>query len=201
MEILFDNEDEFYLDEEKKLKNAVTLIDNNIKYHYAFERIKDNAIIRYDDITYIDEAAEFFKKYNPYNNKIKSIDNEYYREFEYTYSFKLPINIIQPTDMFVDEEKYNILNEINIDPENIYLPVKIIDDNYVLLNGITILKIMKDNYDRLVNVYINNDYYVSDDLLYVLHEKNILKIDDVDIIEHNVYAGYQKLIEELKKEG
>ncbi len=54
MEILFDVEDEFYSDEEKKLKNAVTVIDGNKRYHYAFERIKDNAIIRYDDITYID---------------------------------------------------------------------------------------------------------------------------------------------------
>ena len=201
MEILFDFEDEFYSDEEKKLKNAVTVIDGNKRYHYAFERIKDSAIIRYDDITYIDEAAEFFKNHNLYINKIKSNDNEYYREFDYIYSFKLPLDVIQPTDMFLDEEKYNYLKEIDIDPENIYLPVRIIDDHYVLLNGITFLKIMKENYERLVNVYINDDVYVSDDLLYVLREKNIIKIDDVDIIEHNVYSGYIKLIEELKKEG
>lgn len=201
MEILFDFEDEFYSDEEKKLKNAVTVIDGNKRYHYAFERKKDSTIIRYDDITYIDEAAEYFKNLNLYINKIKSNDNEYYREFDYIHSFKLPLDVIQPTDMFVDEEKYNYLKDIDVDPENIYLPVRIIDDHYVLLNGITFLKIMKENYERLVNVYINDDVYVSDDLLYVLREKNIIKIDDVDIIEHNVYSGYIKLIEELKKEG
>ena len=199
MKILFDIEDDFYQDEEKQLKNAITIINDNKKYHYAFQRIKDNAIIRYDDITYIDEAAEFFRQNNPYINKVKSIDNEYYREFDYNYSFKLPISVIQPLDMFVDEERYDLLNQIDLDPENIYLPVRIIDNEYVLLDGTTRLKIMKDNYERLVNVYIDENINVHPDYLYILKEKNILKIDDVEKIEHIIYVSYLKVIEELKK--
>ena len=58
---------------------------------------------------------------------------------------------------------------------------------------------MKENYDRLVNVYIDNNININHDFLYILKEKNILNIDDVSIIPHDKYLNYLEVIKNFKE--
>lgn len=176
----------------------------NVKYFYDdFENIiiekenkeykfiikKQEATVIANDYDNIEEIVEFVRKLRPHIYKFHSPNNTYYQEFDIVYSFKLPIKIIQPSKFFIDK---NIVDEIGdtINEENMYFPVQIINDEYVLLDGHTRLYCLNENYVKMVNVYLYKAEPHISDFVYIAKEGNIKNISSVHVLDHEQYELY-----------
>ena len=189
VKIIRDFESEFYTKKNRLLGNCFTIIDNDNKYYYEFCINNTTAIIKADNLECITDAVSEFRKYNSYINIFKTLDNSYYEEFDPVFTFKLPVNVIQPSKFFIDKDKVDII-ENYMESDNIYISVAIINDEYVLLDGHHRLYTMIQNYDKLVNVYISNyDYYIND-FIYIAKEQNIFNVKSMPVLSHDEYDKY-----------
>ena len=169
-------------------KNEIIKITiDNIIYEFIINR--QDVIVNTNDYKYIEEASKIIKKNYPYVNKIYSKDNSYFEEFDYVYTFKLPIKIIQPSKFFIDKDVLDKIDD-NFDEDNIILPVAIINDEYVLLDGHVRLYALNQNYIKMVNVYIKNYEEYIPDFVYIAKENNIKNISNLDVLEHEEYLKY-----------
>ncbi len=176
----------------------------NVKYFYDdFENIiiekenkeykfiikKQEATVIANDYDNIEEIVEFVRRLRPHIYKFHSPNNTYYQEFDIVYSFKLPIKIIQPSKFFIDKDLLEKIDD-KIDKNNVYLPVAIINDEYVLLDGHTLLYSLNQNYVKMVNVYISDYKEYIPDFVYIAKENNIKSIDKLDLVNHDDYNKY-----------
>ena len=153
---------------------------NNEIYYYEIKKINNIAYINYENPDYLEAVIEEFRKAYEYVNIFKSYDNSFYAEFEPVHTFKLPIDIIQVSEMLINEDRVKKLESI-IDPDNIHLSVKIVNDEYVLYGDHNLLYTLKLIGERMVNVFINTtlDETIVEFLnqfIYVLKENNISSI-------------------------
>jgi hypothetical protein len=169
----------------KNEKIIITIDDN--KYEFIIN--KQEAIVEFLDNKYIIDATKIVKNMYPHIYKFHSKDNSYYEEFDQVYSFKLPINIIQPSKFFLNKDLILKIDE-NINPENIYLPVSIINDEYVLLDGHHRLYALNENYIKMVNVYIKEYSKEIPDYVYIAKEGNIKNISQLHVLEKDEYEKY-----------
>ena len=74
--------------------------------------------------------------------------------------------------------------------EEIYIPVTIINDEYVVIDGHTRLyaKALEDF--KMVNVYMNEHEPIVDDLVYMAKENNINNILKCEVISNEDYITY-----------
>ena len=159
------------------------------KNEYKFIIKNDEAIVEYKDDIHIMEASNLFNKLRPYISKIHSKNNEFYQEFDKIHTFKLPIDILQPSKMFIDENVLDSIDE-DIDENIVYFPVAIINDEYVLLDGHARLYKIKENYVKMVNVFLAEyDEYIPD-FVYICKEGNIKNIKNIHILKHEEYELY-----------
>ncbi len=172
------------------------LYDNNEKIIITIDKIKyefiinnQEAIVSFNDNKYILDAVEILRKEKSYIYKFHSKDNSFYQEFDYVYTFKLPIKIIQPSKFFIDKDLLEKIDD-KIDKNNVYLPVAIINDEYVLLDGHTLLYSLNQNYVKMVNVYISDYKEYIPDFVYIAKENNIKSIDKLDLVNHDDYNKY-----------
>ncbi|MGM9969609.1 MAG: hypothetical protein ACI35S_04335 [Anaeroplasma sp.] len=189
MKIERDRISNIYNEKSRLLGNCFTVTDNNNKYFYEFLIDKNEAIIKTNNLQYIEEVVGEFRFYNKYITKFHTEDNSYFEEFEPVYSFKLPIKCLQPSQFFIDEEKLKIIDN-NLSSNEIYIPVAIIDDEYVILDGHTRLYAMTLNYEKLVNVYLDNYDESISDFVYMAKEQNIRDISSMHVLSHNEYDKY-----------
>ena len=136
------------------LGNCYKVITDNNIYYYEFTKQNDMAYVNYDNPDYIEAIIEEYRKSNEYVNIIKSKDDSFYAEFDEVFTFKLPIECIQPSQLVINQDRIDKLETI-IDPENIHLSVKIIDNKYVLLDDHHLLYALNQIGERMVNVFIN----------------------------------------------
>lgn len=191
MEIIRDRESSFYEQKSKDLGNAFTIIDNNIKYYYEFYPNKQEATIKTNDLKYVLEAIDEYRIYNKHITKFKDLNNEFYKQFDDVFTFKLPIKCIQPSSFFVDLKKIELFEEY-IDFENVYLPVNIINDEYVLLDHHNLLYFLNECNQKLVNVFITDYESYINDFVYLAKENNILNVKGLKPLSHEEYEEYMK---------
>ena len=91
------------------------------------------ALVKYNDIKYIEDAINEFRIYQKHVTKYSDLNNNFYKDFDDIFTFKLPLKCIQPSSFFIDLEKIELFEKY-VDPENVYLPVAIINEEYVLLD-------------------------------------------------------------------
>ncbi|MCR5646915.1 MAG: hypothetical protein K6F81_01375 [Acholeplasmatales bacterium] len=197
MKIIRDYESPVYTTKNRLLGQCFTVIENKIKYHFEFDIRGFEAYIKYDRITLVDTVIEEFRKYFGYINIFYNEDRTYYRAFDDTYTFKLPIKIIQPSKFFINKERLDAVSKYLEDKE-VYIPVAIIDDEYVAISGHTKIyaKVLEDA--KMVNVYMA-DYIPDnlDDLVYMAKENNILKISQMEILTDEEYKSYIEQLAEI----
>ena len=188
-----DYNDTIYSKKNRLLGNCFTIIENNEKFYYEFQINKNEAKIVSSNLVFIEHAIKEFRKYNKNINVFYNESRSYYRAFDKEYTFKLPIKCIQPSKFFINEEKLNIIEEY-IDEDDICVPVCIIDDEYVLLDGHTRLYLMNQNYRKLVDVYIDEKYPQIEDFIYMAKENNIRSISQMKLLSneeyHNIWDNF-----------
>lgn len=197
MKIIRDYESTVYTTKNRLLGQCFTVIENKIKYYFEFDIRGFEAYIKYDRITLVDMVIEEFRKYFGYINIFYNEDRTYYRAFDDTYTFKLPIKIIQPSKFFINKERLDAVSKYLEDKE-VYIPVALIDDEYVAISGHTKIyaKALEDA--KMVNVYMA-DYIPDnlDDLVYMAKENNILKISQMEILTDEEYKSYIEQLAEI----
>ena len=191
MEIIRDRESEFYSDKAKALGNAFTIIENGIKYYYEFEVNGMKALVKYNDIKYIEDAINEFRIYQKHVTKYSDLNNNFYKDFDDIFTFKLPLKCIQPSSFFIDLEKIELFEKY-VNPENVYLPVAIINEEYVLLDHHNLLYFLDQENVKLVNVFITDYESYINDFVYLAKENNILNVKGLKALSHEEYEEYTK---------
>ena len=189
MKIIRDRIDSFYTFDNKALGNCFTIVDNDKKYHYEFEIHDDQARVIYDNIFHIKDAIGAFRKYNKHIVRFYNSDRSFYLAFDDIHTFKLPVDILQPSKFFIDEEKYNAI-EKHLENERLVVPVTILDDEYVLLDGHARVKYLIDNYVKMVDVYLDTPDIDCQNRVYIAKENNLFKVKNMEILPHEEYLEY-----------
>jgi len=190
LKIIRDFESEIYSKNNRLLGNCFTLIIDKIKYYFEFEINNNQAkIIMADKMQYILNVIDEFRKYNKYVNVFYNNDNSFYKSFDEIYTFKLPINIIQPSKFFIDKDRLDVISNILEDKE-VFIPVTILNDEYVCVDGHTRLlaKSLEDN--KMVNCYMTDLENHIDDLVYMAKEQNIRNVNKMIVLNHEEYNKY-----------
>lgn len=184
-------DDTYYNKKSLLLGNCINVKIDDLTYHYEFIINGTTAIINCDNLMYIENAITFFRNHNRYITTFSTENNDFYLSFEPIPTFKLPINIIQPTGFFLNKKKIHELKDLFND-NLIYLPVTIINDEYVLLDGHHRLYIAYLNDQKMVNVYMDDDKPIIHDFLYLAKEQNITHIKDLPKLDSQTYDNIIK---------
>ncbi len=197
MKIIRDYESTVYSTKNRLLGQCFTVVENNIKYYFEFDIRGYEAYIKYDRLSLVDKVIEEFRKYFGYINIFYNEDRTYYRAFDDTFTFKLPIKIIQPSKFFINKDRLDSISKYLEDKE-VYIPVTIIDDEYVAISGHDRIyaKMLEDA--KMVNVYMS-DYIPRnlDDFVYMAKENNILKVSQMEILSNEEYNSYMEQMNDL----
>ena len=195
MEIIRDRESNIYSKKNRLLGNCFT-IKYKMDCHYEFDIRGFEALIKCDYLPLINDAINEFRKYNKYVNIFYNEDRTFYKAFDEIHTFKLPINIIQPSRIFINENSLNDISNI-LEDKDVYLPVCILNDEYVLIDGHTRLYAKHLEYNKMVNVYLDEPEALLDDLVYIAKEQNITNISKIKTIKNEEYNDYIKLINSM----
>ena len=193
--IIRDRTSSLYSKKNRELGNCFT-IKGDIDTHFEFDIRGMEALIKCDYLPYINEAINEFRKYNKYVNIFYNEDRSFYKAYDEIHTFKLPINIIQPSKFFINEESLKSVSEY-LENKEVYLPVVILNDEYVLLDGHARLYAKMNEDFKMVNVYLDNDYPSLDDLVYMAKEQNINNIKSLKIINDSEYNKYIEFINNM----
>lgn len=177
---------DYYPNKSLILGNCYDVIINNQIYHHEFIITKNQALIIADSYDYLDEVIFEFRKDNSYITKFRTPDLTYYKAFDDVMTFKLPISIIQVSKPLINKDKLDQLDkEFNLN--EIYLPVNIINDEYVLIDGHHRLYLAYLNHIKMVNVYINEYDNSINDFVYFAKEQNVNTIKSTKCIPNDMY--------------
>lgn len=193
--ILRDRDSNIYSLKNRLLGNCFT-IKGKIDTHFEFDIRGREALIKCDYLPYINEAIDEFRKYNKYINVFYNEDRSFYKAFDEIHTFKLPIKVIQPSKFFINENNLKAI-ENYLEDKEVYLPVCIINDEYVLLDGHARLYAKYNEDYKMVNVYLDDEYNNLDDLVYMAKEQNVCNITSLKVINDDEYKEYMNFINNL----
>lgn len=172
-----------YKNEDIKNNQIIYLI-NEIKYEFIIKN--KEAIISYTNPEYLEIAVKAFKSEFGYVDKIYNNDKSYYEEFDYTYLFKLPIKILQPSINIINKEYLELIKE-NYDYIPKIIKVCLIDDEYVIIKGHTLALEMLESGEKMVNVYLADTTNYIKDFVYIAKEYNMTDVTKLEILEKEQY--------------
>lgn len=186
-----DKESSFYMKDNLELGNCITVLDKDTKFYYEFEVNQDKALVKYNSILHIKDAINEFRKYNMQVCIFYNEDRSFYMAFDKVQTFKLPIHILQPSKFFIDREKLDIIEKY-LANEQIFVPVDILDDEYVLLDGHARIRYLIENDVKMVDVYMGHITEEIKEYVYIAKENNLFKVKDMEILSHEDYLEYLK---------
>lgn len=196
MEIRKEKYDTYYSEEARILGRCYNVIKDDKIYHYEFQTNKNKATILCDSLGYIEEVVEEFYNNNLNIYEYTTPDGSFYKSYDPVFTFKLPLSILQPTQVFLNQERLKQLKAF-VDIENLFIPVQIIDDEYIVLGKHHLLYLAMQEEYKMVEVYIQNATNKQKELLYLAKEQNIKRMEDMHIIPQDEYELICKQLKEL----
>ena len=196
MKIIRTYDDPYYPEKSRFLGNCYNLIIEDRTYHFEFIIKKNSALVLTDNLDYIENVIQIFHNDNAYISSFYTKDSTFYKSYDEKIIFKLPISILQVSNFFLQKEKLNQLEQY-LDENEIYLPVCIIDEEYVLLDGHHRLYLAAKNLNKMVYVYMDDIKPSTHDFVYIAKEQNIRFIKDLKIISTKDYQEIMKEFELL----
>lgn len=189
MEIQRDRTNPIYSPKNRALGNCFTVKTESKEIHYEFEIKGREALIITEDLTWIEEAIKEFRFYNFNITTFYTKDRSFYKSFDEVHIFKLPIKILQPSQFFIDRDKLKTIEE-NLTEKDIHIPVTILNEEYVALDGHTRLYYLYQNDVKMVNVYLDTAGTYIQDFVYMAKEMNIFNISALKLLSHEEYDIY-----------
>lgn len=198
MEIIRDYKSDIYNLKNRLLGNCYTAIIGKTKYYFEFEINKNQAkIVFADKLSIINDIIDEFRKYDQYVNIFYTEDRSFYKAFDEKFTFKLPIEIIQPTKFFVNKDRLDAISKY-LEDIDVYVPVQIINDEYVLVDGHARLLAKYNEDNKMINVYMVNENKALDNLVYIAKEYNIKNVKSLNTLTEDEYNEYIKTISEIE---
>lgn len=167
------------------LHNAFIIIDNKEIFSYEFIIKGHTAQIIANTNKYLIEVIEEFRFFNAIITEF-SFNGEIIKKYNELNIIRLPLSILQPSQFYVCRQKLDSIENYMTENE-IYIPVAIIDEEYVVLDGHTRLRFLHDNNVKMANCYIDEYDDSIRDFVYFAKEQNIRQVKDLAILEEEMY--------------
>lgn len=170
------------------LQHGAFIIDE--KYPCSFKIISENAaVVDYRDYSEITPIIEEFRFYTEHINVFYDTDKNIIAEYDPPEIISLPLDEIQPSQFYADEEKINAVKSFIHSGEDIIIPV-FFDKRikrFVSLDGHTrMFYAFLQGYEN-INAFETN---TNDCILGFVDEarkRNVYKVSDITMLPHNEY--------------
>lgn len=167
------------------LHNAYMIEEDSKVYTYEFELKGLKGFITSNTDKYLEEVIENFHFFNSYIATFEW-EGKIIKEFEKKQLIRLPISILQPSQFYICKEKLEKIDKY-MSEEEIFIPVVLLDDEYVIVDGHTRLYSLFDNSVRMVNCYFDTCLKYLKDFVYFAKENGILSVKDMEVIPKPQY--------------
>ncbi len=188
--------DSYFKEKSRILGNCYIIKENTLEYHYEVLPQNTEAIIIADTSNFLEEIAKMHHQEHPNILHYYTKDSTFSIYFDEVHTFKLPISILQVSKLFLNEEYLTSL-KMYCDPEAIYVPVKIIEDEYVILDKHHEVYLAYEYGLKMVNVYLASTPKDILNPLYIAKEQNIRTIPDMKHLSNEEYELISKQLEAL----
>lgn len=148
---------------------------------------QDEAVVRGADSANFPAVIEEFRFYTPHICKFYDAGHTLLKEYPTAEPLDLPLEIIQPSQFYVDQDKIAAIRSFIHKPEDIVIPVMPYGDRYISLDGHTRL------YDAVTNGWksVRAVVDISDEWVYCFvdeaQKRNIVQPKDMIPVSHEEY--------------
>ena len=164
--------DSYFNEKARILGNCYLVIEGIHTYHYEFQVKGNEALVLCDEESYLEDVVTEYHKHNLHIYKYFTQENSFFMTFDQMYTFKLPISILQVTNIFLDQSHLDTLRKY-LPLETIVYPVQIIEDEYVILDKHHSLYLAQEDGMKMVDVYVDESICAHKGYLYLAKEQNI----------------------------
>lgn len=159
--------------------------DKSCKYFFKIEG--QEATLYASNNMYIDEVIDEFLFYSGFITSIKSSDGRILNERNKTKLNLLEISKIQPSQFYINERKLMDCKEWIQNKEDIMIPITVIDNKIISVDGHTRLRAAIDlGYDSVYVYYDEAGDYISYFVNQAINRK-IFSAFDMEIVDENQY--------------
>lgn len=155
---------------------------------YEIEIVSENmAIVRGENPAFFDKLIEDFRFYAPHINTFLDNNGVIISKFNKAEVFEIDLDLIQPSQFYIDEEKLKAVSSFIKDEKDIIVQVIKWGDRYISLDGHTRLYYaFKNNFEKIRAVISDFD---DDIFIYVkeAQKRGIFKSRDLKLVSHNDY--------------
>lgn len=196
MKIIQDFKSTYYPEQSRILGNCFTVEDGDKIYHYEFVQKGSEATIKTDSLEFLEAVIEHFRRENRHISVFRTLDSSFYKSYDETFTFKLPISILQVSQFFLNSNRLNDLKTV-LDYEHICVPVTILEDEYVLLSRHHEVYLAQAEGIKMVDVYMDTPSSNTKDFVYIAKEQNIRHIGDLKLLEEPEYINITEQFKNL----
>ena len=162
--------------------------DRNTITRYDFEILNHHEAIVYTDTLECPmKVIEEFLFYSGFISLIRNQKQQIIYQQPPKHIMKLEIARIQPSQLYINEEKLRRLLTWIKEPKDIIVPVIYYANQYVLIDGHTRLKAAELLGFHKIYAYIDEWEDCIEDFIHFCHEENKYTISDLPIISKNDY--------------
>ena len=167
-------------------QHGAFLVDD--KYACEFEIINDEeAIIYHNDIPDIIKVIDEFRFYTEHIIRFYDNDKKLIVEYEPLAIFWLDIEKIQPSQIYISQEKVDAISAFINDEFDIVIPIAIIGEEFVSLDGHTRLFYAHQKGFRKVRAFMTEYDEVISKFVVEARNRNIFEIRDMQLLTHQDY--------------
>ncbi|MDE7264274.1 MAG: hypothetical protein K2N64_06405 [Anaeroplasmataceae bacterium] len=196
MEIVRIENDPFLNEKSIALGNCYKVNVKNQSYFYEFIIKGNYATIECSCPLFLEEVVKQHQLEHKWVTEYRSETYGFYMSFEEIHTFKLPISILQVSNVFLNQKK---LDQITKYEELVHypVPVAIIEDEYVILNGHHQIFLAKELGYKMIDVYLDKPKGLIYDYIYLAKEQNIKTVCDMKKISNEEYTSLKQQLDDL----
>lgn len=177
-------EDERF-DQEALNQHGCFVVNGNFFYQIKIIS-KDSALISGDE-KYYNEVINDFRFFAEHIINFYSMDGKLIKKFDPPKIFTLKLDIIQPTQFYIDRKKLDAVKTFVKNKEDIIIPVAKYEDQYISLDGHTRLYLAYRLGFSYVYAFITKSFDGTDYFVKESKKRRVKAIKDMILLSHEDY--------------
>lgn len=177
-------EDERF-DQEALNQHGCFVVNGNFFYQIKIIS-KDSALISGDE-KYYNEVINDFRFFAEHIINFYSMDGKLIKKFDPPKIFTLKLDIIQPTQFYIDRKKLDAVKTFVKNKEDIIIPVAKYEDQYISLDGHTRLYLAYKLGFSYVYAFITESFDGTDYFVKESKKRRVKAIKDMILLSHEDY--------------
>lgn len=168
------------------LQHGCFLVDNK---PYEVEIISETeAVVKGERADCFKDVIDEFRLYAPFISAFYDQKHHMVAQYSSVEKFLIPLNKIQPSQFYVDQDKLNALSRIMNDVDKIIVPVIPYGDRYISLDGHSRLYYAwMQGWMNVWEIIDNDDNSWVDFFVEEAQKRNIFEIRDMKVLPHEEY--------------